>query len=123
MSEADVARIQAMIEALHKRIDKLECALEKSSQMMHERDDEIHIIMRDMALDKQRESTKLEHCEKMLEKILAHQATMDEEHRIIVAQVKNMNLIFRSAQWFLITAIPILLSSAVGMFFVQGGSQ
>ena len=116
MSETEIARLSTMVEAVHRRMDRIECSIEKTQSMLGERDDEIHVIVRDLALSNQRDSSRIDALNERIGKSEKFIDTSKQEHLSLSAQVKNMAVVFKSAQWVIAAAVLALISGAISMW-------
>lgn len=117
MSEPELARLNARLEELQRHLARLEANLDRNHATLGERDDEIHVLLRDMALTKSEQSMKLEQLTLKVRELRERSDEIEDDNTTIKAQLKNMTLVFNAARWFLMAAIPILLSSAISVAF------
>ena len=119
MSE-DVARVIAQLDAMHRRMDRIECSIDRYNNLLGERDTELHTMLRDMEVTRARNESQISQCQSGLQKLLEKHTEVEEEHDLLVNRVENMSLVFSAARWALNIAVPVLVSAAAMMVFKLG---
>lgn len=124
----DVAKLVAEVASLHRRLDRIDVNIDRSQTILSERDNELHTIIKDMELTRERQAAAIAACQNGLQKLLEKQTEMEDDIEsgqsqadakflTLTTKLENMSLIFGAARWVLNIAIPVLVSAAVMLLF------
>ena len=109
-AEAEIAQLTISIRQLEGRMDRLE-------KSMNDRNDELHAILRDIAVT----TSHFDHTAQLVRQIEAEQDGAGREHSEIKNEIKNIKMGFSVVKWFIGLILPLILGIGLNQFF--GGAS